>query len=151
MTRTMTSNAAGSGVSTSSSCMASFGSPSRSLRITHAAIVLGSWPRSVFRGAVRLMSSATEVLGYSETLSTTPTMLGASTSPEPYRQERRFGVSVCSAGGAGERQLHHGGRCLAAPELRARLCRDPHERQRDQSEHPRARHGVHLSDGFVAQ
>src|SRR5581483_1953784 len=44
MTRTITSNAPGSGSSISSSWKASLGSPSRSARITHAAIVRGSSP-----------------------------------------------------------------------------------------------------------
>src|SRR3954452_13359688 len=46
MTRTITSNAPGSGTSISSSWKASFGSPSRSSRITQAAIVSGSSPGS---------------------------------------------------------------------------------------------------------
>src|SRR3954468_8509305 len=44
----MTSNAPGSGTSISSIWKASFGSPSRSSRITHAAIVSGSVPGSTF-------------------------------------------------------------------------------------------------------
>src|SRR3954470_13440865 len=47
MTRTITSNAPGSGTSISSSWKASAGWPSRSWRITHAAIVSGSVPGSV--------------------------------------------------------------------------------------------------------
>src|SRR5919109_1579289 len=46
ITRTITSNAPGSGTSISSSLKASFGSPSRSWRITHAAIVSGRVPGS---------------------------------------------------------------------------------------------------------
>src|SRR3954467_13718483 len=48
ITRTITSNAPGSGTSISSIWKASFGSPSRSSRITHAAIVSGSVPGSTF-------------------------------------------------------------------------------------------------------
>src|ERR687887_2260537 len=44
MTRTMTSKAPGSGTSISSTWKASSGSPSRSWRMTHAAIVAGSSP-----------------------------------------------------------------------------------------------------------
>src|SRR5919198_918753 len=47
MTRTITSNAPGSGSSISSTANASLGSPSRSWRITHAAIVAGSSPGPV--------------------------------------------------------------------------------------------------------
>src|SRR3954447_18300261 len=47
MTRTTTSKAPGSGTSISSSWNASRGWPSRSCRITHAAIVSGSVPGSV--------------------------------------------------------------------------------------------------------
>ena len=43
----MTSNAPGSGTSISSTWNASTGSPSRSWRMTHAAIVSGSSPGSV--------------------------------------------------------------------------------------------------------
>src|SRR5690349_12240580 len=46
MTRTITSNAPGSGTSISSSWKASTGSPSRSWRMTHAVIVSGSVPGS---------------------------------------------------------------------------------------------------------
>src|SRR3954465_6099043 len=48
MTRTITSNAPGSGTSISSIWKASLGSPSRSSRITHAAIFSGSVPGSTF-------------------------------------------------------------------------------------------------------
>ena len=47
ITRTMTSKAPGSGTSISSTWKASMGSPSRSRRITHAAMDLGSSPGSV--------------------------------------------------------------------------------------------------------
>src|SRR5215208_44599 len=47
MTRTVTSNAPGAGTSISSSWNASRGSPSRSSRMTHAAIIAGSSPGSV--------------------------------------------------------------------------------------------------------
>src|SRR5215211_688192 len=59
MTRTMTSNAAGSGTSISSSWKASLGSPSRSARITQAAIVLGSSPGSVSMCDTCVKSTAT--------------------------------------------------------------------------------------------
>src|SRR4051794_35877319 len=59
MTRTMTSNAPGSGTSISSSWNASFGSPSRSSRMTQAAIVLGSSPGSVSTRATCVTSTAT--------------------------------------------------------------------------------------------
>src|SRR4051794_13630158 len=49
MTRTITSNAPGSGTSISSSWNASEGCPSRSCRITQAAIVSGSVPGSTSR------------------------------------------------------------------------------------------------------
>src|SRR3954452_17223726 len=48
MTRTITSKALGSGTSISSIWKASFGSPSRSSRMTQAAIVSGSVPGSTF-------------------------------------------------------------------------------------------------------
>src|SRR3954451_23636392 len=48
MTRTMTSKAPGSGTSISSIWKASLGSPSRSSRITQAAIFSGSVPGSTF-------------------------------------------------------------------------------------------------------
>src|SRR5437764_5923400 len=59
MTRTMTSNAPGSGTSISSSWKASFGSPSRSSRMTQAAIVLGSSPGSVSTRDTCVTSTAT--------------------------------------------------------------------------------------------
>src|SRR5690348_16801707 len=59
MTRTMTSNAPGSGTSISSSWKASFGSPSRSSRMTQAAIVLGSSPGSVSIRDTCVKSTAT--------------------------------------------------------------------------------------------
>src|SRR3954469_8231105 len=59
MTRTMTSNAPGSGTSISSSWKASFGSPSRSSRITQAAIVSGSSPGSVSTRDTCVTSTAT--------------------------------------------------------------------------------------------
>src|SRR3954470_20003964 len=59
MTRTMTSNAAGSGTSISSSWKASLGSPSRSARITQAAIVSGSSPGSVSTRDTCVKSTAT--------------------------------------------------------------------------------------------
>src|SRR5213078_3901242 len=58
MTRTITSNAPGSGTSISSIWNASRGSPSRSWRITHAAIVSGSVPGSVPTSVTFLMSTA---------------------------------------------------------------------------------------------
>src|SRR3954451_15151330 len=59
MTRTTTSKAAGSGTSISSIWKASTGSPSRSWRITHAAIVSGSSPGSVATWATWVTSTAT--------------------------------------------------------------------------------------------
>src|SRR3954469_20104423 len=59
MTRTVTSNAAGSGTSISSSWNASLGSPSRSARITQAAIVSGSSPGSVSTRDTCVKSTAT--------------------------------------------------------------------------------------------
>src|SRR5881227_3689441 len=59
MTRTITSNAPGSGTSISSSWKASRGSPSRSSRITQAAIVLGSSPGSVPTWDTCVKSTAT--------------------------------------------------------------------------------------------
>src|ERR671930_768125 len=50
ITRTVTSNAPGSGTSISSSWNASSGSPRRSARITHAAIVAGSSPGAMSTG-----------------------------------------------------------------------------------------------------
>src|SRR3954470_16099361 len=57
ITRTITSNAAGCGTSISSSWKASVGSPSRSARITHAAIVAGSSPGSTSSLAIWLVST----------------------------------------------------------------------------------------------
>jgi hypothetical protein len=57
ITRTITSNAAGSGTSISSSWKASVGSPSRSARMTQAAIVGGSSPGSTSSVAIRLRST----------------------------------------------------------------------------------------------
>src|ERR1700712_2309534 len=59
MTRTVTSNAPGSGTSISSSWKASSGSPWRSSRITHAAIVAGSSPGSTSSCATCFVSIAT--------------------------------------------------------------------------------------------
>src|SRR4051794_7806603 len=59
ITRTVTSKAPGSGTSISSSWKASIGSPWRSSRITHAAIVAGSSPGSTSICATRLGSTAT--------------------------------------------------------------------------------------------
>src|SRR5919107_5632578 len=59
ITRTMTSNAPGSGTSISSTWKASVGSPSRSCRMTHAAIVSGSSPGSVSTWETWLRSTAT--------------------------------------------------------------------------------------------
>src|SRR4051812_42008351 len=58
MTRTMTSNAPGSGTSISSTRKASSGSPSRSWRMTQAAIVAGSSPGSVSTCATCVRSTA---------------------------------------------------------------------------------------------
>jgi hypothetical protein len=58
MTRTITSNAAGSGTSISSSWNASSGSPSRSWRMTHAVIRSGSVPGSVSTAAICVTSTA---------------------------------------------------------------------------------------------
>src|SRR3954447_22612024 len=58
MTRTMTSNAPGSGTSISSTWKASSGSPSRSWRMTQAAIVAGSSPGSVSTCATCVRSTA---------------------------------------------------------------------------------------------
>src|SRR6187551_609553 len=58
ITRTMTSKAPGSGTSICSSWKASLGSPSRSWRITHAAIVSGSVPGSTSNFATALVSTA---------------------------------------------------------------------------------------------
>src|SRR5436190_39724 len=55
----MTSKAPGSGTSISSTWNASLGSPKRSSRITHAAIVAGSWPGSVLTSDTRCRSIAT--------------------------------------------------------------------------------------------
>src|SRR6202012_5867729 len=61
ITRTITSKAPGSGTSICSSWKASLGSPSRSLRITHAAIVSGSVPGST-SSWVRLLVSTDKFL-----------------------------------------------------------------------------------------
>jgi hypothetical protein len=58
ITRTVTSKAPGSGVSISSSWKASRGSPSRSCRMTHAAIVGGSSPGSASIWETWLTSTA---------------------------------------------------------------------------------------------
>src|SRR6201999_2157670 len=58
ITRTMTSKAPGSGTSICSSWKASFGSPSRSCRITQAAIVSGSVPGSTSSWVRLLVSTA---------------------------------------------------------------------------------------------
>src|SRR5829696_5242360 len=69
MTRTMTSKAPGSGTSISSSWKASTGSPSRSSRITQAAMVAGSSPGSVLtpvtsvRSAWAMRSSSSSAVG----------------------------------------------------------------------------------------
>src|SRR3954465_14456596 len=57
ITRTVTSNAPGSGTSSSSSWKASVGSPSRSARMTQAAIVEGSSPGSTSSVAIWLVST----------------------------------------------------------------------------------------------
>ena len=57
ITRTITSNAAGRGTAISSSWKASVGSPSRSARMTHAAIVAGSSPGSTSSWAIWLVST----------------------------------------------------------------------------------------------
>src|SRR3954466_5106813 len=59
ITRTVTSKAPGSGVSISSSWNASMGSPSRSSRMTHAAMVGGSSPGSASIWETWLASTAT--------------------------------------------------------------------------------------------
>src|SRR5213083_801491 len=59
ITRTMTSKAPGSGTSISSTWKACSGSPSRSGRMTHAAIVAGSSPGSVSTWETWLRSTAT--------------------------------------------------------------------------------------------
>src|SRR5213592_1096641 len=61
ITRTITSKAPGSGTSISSSWKAVIGSPSRSGRITHAAIASGSSPGSTSSFATSVMSTATRV------------------------------------------------------------------------------------------
>src|SRR4051794_30892856 len=68
ITRTVTSNAPGSGTSISSSWKASVGSPSRSARMTQAAIVGGSSPGSTSSWAIWLVSTdmAPEPIGRSE-------------------------------------------------------------------------------------
>src|SRR5918999_4188733 len=58
MTRTITSNAPGSGTSISSSLKASFGSPWVSSRITQAAMVSGSVPGSTSSSLTFVMSTA---------------------------------------------------------------------------------------------
>src|SRR3954454_17592677 len=58
MTRTITSNAPGSGTSISSTWKASIGSPSRSWRMTHAAMVAGSSPGWVSTCATWVRSTA---------------------------------------------------------------------------------------------
>ena len=62
ITRTITSKAPGSGTSICSSWKASFGSPSRSWRITQAAIVSGSVPGSTSNFATALVSTAKGLL-----------------------------------------------------------------------------------------
>src|ERR671930_2324446 len=62
MTRTITSNAPGSGSSISSTANASLGSPSRSWRITQAAIVCGRSPGSVVTFETSDTSTATLLL-----------------------------------------------------------------------------------------
>ena len=62
ITRTITSKAPGSGTSICSSWKASLGSPSRSWRITHAAIVSGSVPGSTSSFEIALLSTAKVVL-----------------------------------------------------------------------------------------
>ena len=57
ITRTITSKAPGRGTSISSSWKASVGSPSRSARMTHAAIVEGSSPGSTSSWAIWLVST----------------------------------------------------------------------------------------------
>src|SRR5689334_7455859 len=57
ITRTITSNAPGLGTAISSSWKASVGSPSRSARMTHAAIVSGSSPGSTSSWAIWLVST----------------------------------------------------------------------------------------------
>src|SRR4051794_34512075 len=57
ITRTITSNAPGRGTSISSSWKASVGSPSRSARMTQAAIVSGSSPGSTSSWAIWLVST----------------------------------------------------------------------------------------------
>src|SRR4051794_1352533 len=59
MTRTMTSKACGSGTSISSTWKASLGSPSRSWRMTQAAMVSGSSPGSVSTWETWVKSTAT--------------------------------------------------------------------------------------------
>src|SRR6188508_3712328 len=66
MTRTITPNAPGSGSSISSSWKASFGSPSRSWRITQAAIVSGSSPGSRSSFETSDTSTATLLLSGSD-------------------------------------------------------------------------------------
>src|SRR5215211_3236608 len=63
MTRTVTSKAPGSGTSISSSWKASSGSPWRSSRITHAAMVGGSSPGSTSSCATCFVSIATSAPG----------------------------------------------------------------------------------------
>src|SRR3954451_14203932 len=57
ITRTITSNAAGFGTAISSSWKASVGSPSRSARMTQAALVSGSSPGSTSSWAIWLVST----------------------------------------------------------------------------------------------
>src|SRR3954454_10748869 len=66
ITRTITSNAPGSGSSISSSWKASFGSPSRSWRITHAAIDSGNSPGSRSSFETSDTSTATLLLSGSD-------------------------------------------------------------------------------------
>src|SRR5919109_1730001 len=72
ITRTITSNAPGSGTSISSSWKASLGSPSRSRRITQAAIVFGSSPGSTSSFETSDTSTATILLSVLRVVSRVP-------------------------------------------------------------------------------
>src|SRR5271167_1887720 len=107
ITRTITSNAPGSGTSISSTWKASFGSPKRSSRITQAAIVLGSSPGSVLTSdtccrSIATCSCTSRVGGRGVETAVNP-ILG-SPSPVPRRPRgaaRRSGLDGLARGGLG--------------------------------------------------
>src|SRR3954454_3661638 len=117
MTRTTTSNAPGSGTSISSTWKASIGSPSRSWRMTQAAIVAGSSPGSASTCATcvrstamhplpRVVAAAGSAVGARRTLLAVPVQVTRVAQPRPDRdagdddaadapdQERRERVDV---------------------------------------------------------